>query len=83
MTTVSIIILVLTVLALAVLLIVSKRIDKRIKQLEKDVEFLNAGYDALEKQGAEHYAHEGTLGSRIEFIESKMVKTTKKPSKEQ
>lgn len=83
MTTISIIFLVNSVLALVVLFIMSKRLNKRMNQLEKDVEFLNAVYDALEKQGAEHYANEGTLGSRIEFIESKMVKKTKKPSKEQ
>lgn len=83
MTTISIIFLVISVLALVVLFIMSKRLNKRMNQLEKDVEFLNAGYDTLEKQGAEHYANEGTLGSRIEFIESKMVKKTKKPSKEQ
>lgn len=47
------------------------------------MEFLNAGYDNLEKQNAKHYANEGTLGSRIEFIENKIVKTTKKTSKEQ
>lgn len=82
MKTLSIIILAIVVLALAVLLIVSKRLDKRIEQLEKDVEFLNAGYDYLEKQNAEHYANEGTLGSRITFIESKMVKTAKKSTKE-
>lgn len=83
MTTVSIIILVLAVLALAVLVIMSKRLDKRIRHLEKDVEFLNAGYDNLEKQDAKHYANEGTLGSRLEFIENKMVKSTKKPNKKQ
>lgn len=83
MTTVSIIFLVISVLALIVLLIVSKRLDKRMKQLEKDMEFLNACYDALEKQNAEHYANDGTLGNRLAFIESKMVKTTKKPTKEQ
>lgn len=83
MTTVSIIFLVISVLALVVLLIVSKRLDKRMKQLEKDVEFLNAGYDALEKQNAEHYANEGTLGNRLTVIESKMVKTAKKSTKEQ
>ena len=83
MTTVSIIILVLAVLALAALVIMSKRLDKRMNQLDKDVEFLNAGYDNLEKQNAEHYANEGTLGSRLAFIESKMVKKAKKSTKEQ
>lgn len=83
MTTVSIIILAIVVLALAVLIIVSKRLDKRMEQLEIDMEFLNAGYDSLEKQNAEHYANEGTLGNRLAFIESKMVKTTKKPNKKQ
>ena len=83
MTTVSIIILVLAVLALVVLVIMSKRLDKRMNQLDKDVEFLNAGYDNLEKQNAEHYANEGTLGSRLAFIESKMVKKAKKSTKEQ
>ena len=78
-----IILFVLMALVIAALLFFTIGLYTLVEKTQKDITALNALYDALEKQGAEHYANEGTLGSRIEFIESKMVKTTKKPSKEQ
>lgn len=72
----------IVIVAILALLIVIKSTNNRVKKLAGDVEFLNAGYDALEKQNSERYANESSIFGRIELIEGKMTKNTKKSIKQ-
>lgn len=81
MVTLSIIVLAAVVLALAVQVIMFRRLDKRIEQLEKDLLINKQLYDSLEEQVSKQYADYAGVMNRLVAVEGWMAKPSAKTKK--